>query len=57
MAGGSRALFDAVLDFAAAVSDPADPSHWKTGLSADSRHPTDAGAEVIGDAIDLSLFQ
>jgi len=49
--------FDAVLDFAAAVSDPADPSHWKTGLSADSLHPTDAGAEVIGDAIDLSLFQ
>ena len=49
--------FDAVLDFAAAVSDPADPSHWRAGLSADALHPSDAGAEVMGDAIDLSLFQ
>jgi len=49
--------FDAVLDFAAAVSDPADPAHWRTGLSDDSLHPSDAGAEVIADAIDLSLFR
>jgi lysophospholipase L1-like esterase len=49
--------FDGVLDFAAAVSDPADPSHWRTGLSADSLHPSDAGAEVIADAIDLSLWR
>ena len=49
--------FDGVIDFAAAVSDPADPAHWKAGLSADSLHPSDAGAEVMGDAIDLSLFQ
>jgi lysophospholipase L1-like esterase len=49
--------FDGVLDFAAAVSDPADPAHWRTGLSADSLHPTDAGAAVMADAIDLSLFQ
>ncbi len=49
--------FDAVIDFAAAVEDPADPSHWKAGFSADALHPSDAGAEAMGDAIDLSLFQ
>ena len=49
--------FDAVVDFAAAVSDPSDPAHWKAGLSADSLHPSDAGAEVMGEAVDLSLFQ
>jgi outer membrane protein assembly factor BamB/lysophospholipase L1-like esterase len=49
--------FDAVLDFAAAVSDPADPSRWKPGLSADALHPTDAGAETLAGAVDLSLFR
>jgi len=49
--------FDAVLDFAAAVSDPCDPAHWRPGLSEDSLHPADAGAEVMADTIDLSLFQ
>jgi lysophospholipase L1-like esterase len=48
--------FDEVLDFAAAVSDPANPSRWRAGLSVDSLHPSDAGAEVIADAIDLSVF-
>jgi len=49
--------FDAVVDFAAAVSDPSDPAHWKPGLSADALHPSDAGAGVMGGAVDLSLFQ
>jgi lysophospholipase L1-like esterase len=49
--------FDAVVDFAAAVSDPADPAHWKPGLSADALHPSDAGAEVMANAIDLALFR
>lgn len=49
--------FDAVIDFAAAVSDPGDPVHWKAGLSADALHPSDAGAEVMADAIDLALFR
>jgi lysophospholipase L1-like esterase len=49
--------FDAVLDFAGAVSDPANPSRWKIGLSADSLHPSDAGAEVIANQIDLALFR
>ena len=49
--------FDAVVDFDLAARDPADPVHWRTGLSNDSLHPSDAGAEVMADAIDLSLFQ
>ena len=49
--------FDAVLDFAAAVSDPADPEHWRKGLSGDALHPSDAGAEIIADTIDLELFE
>jgi outer membrane protein assembly factor BamB/lysophospholipase L1-like esterase len=49
--------FDAVVDFAAAVSDPANPSRWRPGLSVDALHPSDAGAEVLADAVDLSLFQ
>ena len=49
--------FDAVVDFDRAVDDPADPSHWRSGLSNDSLHPNDAGAEVLADAIDLSLFR
>ena len=49
--------FDGVIDFAAAVSDPQDPLHWKPGLSADALHPSDAGAEIMGNAIDLALFR
>ena len=49
--------FDAVIDFAAAGSDPSDPVHWKPGLSNDALHPNDAGAQVLADAIDLSLFR
>ncbi len=49
--------FDAVLDFAAAVSDPVNPARWAAGLSVDALHPSDAGAEVLADAIDLSLFR
>jgi lysophospholipase L1-like esterase len=49
--------FDAVLDFAAAVSDPADPAHWRTGLSPDSLHPSDAGAEIMAETVDLALFR
>jgi lysophospholipase L1-like esterase len=48
--------FDAVVDFDAAVSDPADPAHRRAGLSTDSLHPSDAGAQVMGDAVDLSPF-
>jgi lysophospholipase L1-like esterase len=49
--------FDAVFDFAAAVSDPADPAHWRPGLSPDKLHPSDAGAEILADTVDLDLFR
>ncbi len=49
--------FDGTVDFDRAVDDPADASRWKAGFSADQLHPSDAGAEVLADAIDLTLFQ
>ncbi len=49
--------FDATVDFDQAVSDPSNPAHWRSGLSADSLHPSDTGAEVLADAIDLALLQ
>jgi lysophospholipase L1-like esterase len=49
--------FDGVVDFEAAVRDPAHPD---TFLPADDPgdhlHPNDAGYKVMGDAIDLKLF-
>ena len=38
----SRAGFDAVVDFDAAVRDPARPGHFRPGWSSDDLHPTDA---------------
>jgi lysophospholipase L1-like esterase len=49
--------FDAVIDFAAAVSDPANPARWRQGFSPDALHPSDAGAEALANAVDLSLFE
>ncbi|HZR79546.1 MAG TPA: SGNH/GDSL hydrolase family protein [Candidatus Binatia bacterium] len=49
--------FDAVIDFDAAVRDPANPTRWRRELSADLIHPTDAGAEALANAVDLSLFR
>jgi lysophospholipase L1-like esterase len=49
--------FDGVIDFAAAVSNPGDPAHWRAGFSVDSLHPSDSGAEALADAIDLDIFR
>jgi lysophospholipase L1-like esterase len=49
--------FDGVVDFAAAVEDPARPSRWAPGLSMDALHPTDAGARLLADAVDLELLR
>ena len=49
--------FDGVIDFAAAVGDPANPSRWRPGLSVDALHPSDAGAEALANAVDLTLFE
>jgi lysophospholipase L1-like esterase len=49
--------FDAVIDFEAAVRDPADPTRIAPGFDpGDHLHPNDAGYRAMGDAIDLKLF-
>ena len=51
-------VFDGVIDFAAAVADPANPlilaSQYDSG---DHLHPSDAGYQAMANAIQLSLFQ
>lgn len=50
--------FDAVVDFDAAVRDPANPRRMLPVYdSGDSLHPSDAGYEAMGSAIPLNLFQ
>ena len=50
-------VFDAVVDFDAAVRDPNDPKSFRPDMqSGDQLHPSDAGYQVMADAIDLSIF-
>jgi lysophospholipase L1-like esterase len=50
--------FDAVIDFEAAVRDPANPDSMLPAFdSGDHLHPGNAGYKAMADAIDLSLFQ
>ena len=50
--------FDAVIDFEAAIRDPANPRVIKAEFdSGDKLHPGDAGYKRMADAIDLALFQ
>jgi lysophospholipase L1-like esterase len=50
--------FDGVVDFDAAVRDPAKPERMRADLqSGDWLHPNDAGYRVMSDAIDLTLFR
>jgi lysophospholipase L1-like esterase len=49
--------FDGVIDFDAAVRDPANPTQMKDGFHVgDHLHGSDAGYEAMAKAIDLSLF-
>ncbi|MEV7990510.1 SGNH/GDSL hydrolase family protein [Streptomyces sp. NPDC086077] len=49
--------FDGVLDFDAAVRDPAQPSRILPAYdSGDHLHPGDAGLAAMGDAVDLTLL-
>ena len=49
---------DGVIDFDAAVRDPAKPSQMKDGLHmGDHLHGSDAGYEAMANAIDLGLFR
>lgn len=53
----SRA-FDAVIDFDAALRDPANPSRLRADAdSGDHLHPNENGYRLMADAIDLSLFR
>lgn len=53
-----RTHFDAVLDFDAALRDPARPDHLaKAYDSGDGLHPSAAGHLALGEAVPLSLFQ
>jgi lysophospholipase L1-like esterase len=55
-AGGSGA--DAVVDFDAALRNPADPASLNPALdSGDHLHPNDAGYAAMAAAVDLSLLQ
>ena len=50
--------FDAVVDFAAATADPANPLAFRAEYNIrDKLHPNDAGYKAMADAIDLSLFK
>lgn len=50
--------FDGVLDFDAALRDPAQPAQIKDGLHAgDHLHGSDAGYEAMARSIELSLFK
>ena len=49
--------YDGVIDFDAAVRDPAHPARFLPAYdSGDHLHPSDAGYQAMADAIDLSLF-
>lgn len=53
----SSGAFDAVIDFEAAVRDPADPDRMRAAFdSGDHRHPNDAGYKAMAAALDRSLF-
>jgi lysophospholipase L1-like esterase len=50
--------FDGVIDFAAALSDPANSARFNPNYdSGDHLHPGPAGHEAMGNAVDLTLFR
>jgi len=50
--------YDGVVDFDKAARDPGDPKKLLEKFdSCDYLHPSDAGYQAMGDAIDLSLFK
>ena len=54
---GTSGAYDGVIDFAAAVRDPENPTRFRPDLHADDwLHPNDAGYESMANAIDLALF-
>jgi lysophospholipase L1-like esterase len=50
--------FDGVVDFAAALADPADPLRMRLQFdSGDHLHPNDAGYEAMANAVDLRMIE
>jgi lysophospholipase L1-like esterase len=50
--------FDGVIDFAKATADRSDPTRYSAADDGgDHLHPSDAGYQAMGDAIDLKLFK
>jgi lysophospholipase L1-like esterase len=50
--------FDGVVDFEAAVRDPANPKRMRADYhSGDWLHPNDAGYRIMGDTVNLRLFR
>ncbi len=54
----TSAEYDAVVDFDAALRDPADPERMLPRYdSGDHLHPNDAGMQALADAVPLRLFR
>jgi lysophospholipase L1-like esterase len=54
----SAGTFDGVIDFDSAVRDPSHPARLLPEYdSGDHLHPSDAGYNKMGDAVDLSIFE
>lgn len=50
--------FDAVIDFAKALSDPQNPGHYPPSAdSGDHLHPSEKGHQMMAEAVDLALFK
>jgi lysophospholipase L1-like esterase len=50
-------VFDAVVDFDAAVRDPGNPKEFRADMHAgDHLHPSDAGYATMANSVDLSIF-
>jgi lysophospholipase L1-like esterase len=48
--------FDGVIDFDAALRDPAKPTHLRKELDNDGLHPSIAGYRAMAEAVPLALF-
>lgn len=53
----TNTVYDAVIDLDAAIRDPSNPEYLLPAYDGgDHLHPSNAGYEAMGDAVDLNLF-